>query len=201
MRSTRTMRTMRTTRTAKSGRRGRQAGLSMIELLIAMFVLAVGMMGNMILVRTAIVNNNRNKMDTTATALAQMVLEQINSRQATANTNIIINDCAGVARRINPNGVLPPKGAGATLIQSGFNAGNIDFTQDLSALTAANYAMQYITCGPANQQVTYEIRWNVTTMTGFTKLVTVSARKQIATNTSSLPFFSVPVTLRGIAGQ
>jgi hypothetical protein len=38
-------------------------------------------------------------------------------------------------------------------------------------------------------------------MTGFTKLVTVSARKRIATNTSALPFFSVPVTLRGIGGQ
>ena len=200
MRSTRTMRTMRTTRTAKSGRRGRQAGLSMIELLIAMFVLAVGMMGNMILVRTAIVNNNRNKMDTTATALAQMVLEQINSRQATTPSNILITDCVGTPNLfINPNGA-PPPGAGATLIQRGFNMGNIDFSQDLSAVPKF-YAMQYITCGPANQQVTYEIRWNVTTMTGFTKLVTVSARKQIATNTSALPFFSVPVTLRGIAGQ
>ena len=187
--------TMRKTRTAKNGRGGRQAGLSMVELLVAMFVLAVGMMGSMILVRTAIVNNNKNKLDTTATALAQMVLEQINSRQATANTNITINDCAGVARTINPNA------GGATLIPSGFNMGNIDFTQDLSALTATGYGMQYNTCGPANQQVTYEIRWNVTTMTGFTKLVTVSARKRVATGTSALPFFSVPVTLRGIAGQ
>ncbi|MGH9492237.1 MAG: type IV pilus modification PilV family protein [Terriglobales bacterium] len=192
---------MHSTRPVKNGRRGRQAGLSMVELLVAMLVLAVGMMGSMILVRTAIVNNNRNKLDTTATALAQMVLEQIESRQATTATNITINDCAGVARTINPNGLPGPAGAGALLIQSGFNAANIDFSQDFTALTPTNYAMQYITCGPANQQVTYEIRWNVTTMTGFTKLVTVSARKQIATNTNALPFFSVPVTLRGIAGQ
>ena len=167
----------------------------MVELMIAMLVLVVGMMGSMILVRTAIVNNNRNKLDTAATALAQMVLEQITSRPATTNTNIIINDCSGVARTINPNV------GGATLIPSGFNMGNIDFTQNLSALTPTGYGMQYITCGPANQQVTYEVRWNVTAMTGFTKLVTVSARKQVATNTSALPFFSVPVTLRGIAGQ
>ena len=192
--------TMRKTRTAKNGRGGRQAGLSMVELLVAMLVLAVGMMGSMILVRTAIVNNNKNKMDTTATALAQMVLEQINSRQATAISNILITDCAGTPNLfINPNGA-PAPGAGATLIQRGFNMGNIDFSQDLGAVPQF-YAMQYTTCGPANQQVTYEVRWNVTAMTGFTKLVTVSARKRIATGTSALPFFSVPVTLRGIAGQ
>jgi prepilin-type N-terminal cleavage/methylation domain-containing protein len=186
---------MRTTRTAGAAKnRGRQSGMSMVEVLIAMLVLVVGMMGSMILVRTAIVNNNRNKLDTTSTALAQMVLEQITSRQATANTNIIINDCTGVARTINPNV------GGATLIAAGFNQGNIDFTQNLAAVPAG-YSMQYITCGNANAQVTYEIRWNVTAMTVFTKLVTVSARKQIATATGSLPYFSVPVTLRGIAGE
>jgi Tfp pilus assembly protein PilV len=168
--------------------------MSMVELLVAMLVLVVGMMGSMILVRTAIVNNNRNKLDTTATALAQMVLEQITSRPATTNTNIVINDCAGVPRTINPNV------GGATLITAGFNQGNIDFNQNFAAVPAG-YATQYTTCGPANAQVTYEIRWNVTAMTGFTKLVTVSARKQITNTTGSLPLFAVPVTLRAIAGQ
>jgi type IV pilus assembly protein PilV len=190
---------MQAKETAKQSRRTRQAGLSMVELLVAMMVLAVGMMGSMILVRTAIVNNNRNKMDTTATALAQMVLEQINSRPVTTVTNITINDCAGVARTINPNGAASP-GAGATLLTSGFNSGNIDFSQDITAVPVG-YGMQYVTCGPANQQVTYDVRWNITNMTGFTRLVTVSARKQIATNTGALPFFAVPVTLRGIGGQ
>jgi Tfp pilus assembly protein PilV len=186
----------------------------MIELLIAMLVLMIGLMGSMILVRTAIVNNNRNKLDTTATALAQLVLEQINSRPATTNTNITILDCTGVARTINPNGAAGPNGAGATLITAGVNTGSIDFTQDFAAVPAG-YAMQYVTCGSApgtqaeaaGAQVTYEIRWNVTTIqpagdtTSFTKLVTVSARKQITTNTSALPYFSIPVTLRGIGGQ
>jgi prepilin-type N-terminal cleavage/methylation domain-containing protein len=189
---TRTKSITRTVGAAKN--RGRQSGMSMVELLIAMLVLVVGMMGSMILVRTAIVNNNRNKLDTTSTALAQMVLEQITSRPSTVNTNIVINDCSGVARTINPNA------GGATLLASGFNQGNIDFTQNLAAVPAG-YSMQYVTCGPVGGQVTYEIRWNVTTMTAFTKLVTVSSRKQIATNSGSLPYFAVPVTLRGIAGQ
>ena len=177
--------------------RGRQRGMSMVELLIAMLVLVVGMMGSMILVRTAIVNNNRNKLDTAATALAQMVLERITSRPATVTTNITVTDCAGVARTVNPNV------GGATLIASAFNQGNIDFSQDFAAVPAG-YATQYITCGPVGSQVTYEIRWNVQPANGansFTKLVTVSARKQITNPNGSLPFFAVPVTLRAIAGQ
>ncbi len=205
------MRLRKTSETAKQPRRTRQAGLSMVELLMAMLVLAVGMMGSMILVRTAIVNNNRNKLDTTSTALAQMVLEQINSRPVTTTTNITIIDCTGVARTINPNAAAFP-GAGAAIIQSspppGQNIGDINFAQDLTAVPVG-YAMQYVTCGAAagtpgaaaGGQVTYEIRWNVTTMTGFTRLVTVSARKRIATGTSALPFFSIPFTLRGIGGQ
>jgi type IV pilus assembly protein PilV len=201
-------RTARTTRTAPVRR---QAGLSMIELLIAMMVLAVGMMGSMILVRTAIVNNNRNKLDTTSTALAQMVLERIQARPATVNSTFTITDCTGVVSTINPTPAASP-GAGAKIITSsppsGQNVGDIDFTQNFAAVPVG-YAMQYTTCGPAagtpgaaaGGQVTYEIRWNVTTMTGFTKLVTVSARKRINTASSALPFFSIPFTLRGVAGQ
>ena len=107
-------RSLRTVSAAKQ--RGRQRGMSMVELLIAMLVLVVGMMGSMILVRTAIVNNNRNKLDTAATALAQMVLERITSRPATVTTNITVTDCAGVARTINPNV------GGATLIASAFRS-------------------------------------------------------------------------------
>jgi type II secretory pathway pseudopilin PulG len=185
--------------------------MSMIELLIAMMVLMVGMMGSMILVRTAIVNNNRNKLDTTSTALAQMVLEQIESRPSTTNGIFTITDCTGVASNVNPTAAASP-GAGANVIQAspppGQSIGDVDFTQDFTAVPVG-YAMQYVTCGPApgalgaaaGPRVTYEIRWNVRTMTGFTKLVTVSARKRIATSTSALPFFSVPYTLRGIAGQ
>lgn len=202
---------LRATGAGTPPRPARQSGMSMIELLIAMMVLAVGMMGSMILVRTAIVNNNRNKLDTTSTALAQMVLEQIESRPSTANGVFTITDCTGVVSNVNPTGAASP-GAGAKVIQSspppGQNIGDIDFTQDFTAVPAG-YAMQYVTCGPAagtpgaaaGPQVTYEIRWNVTTMTPFTKLVTVSARKRIATSTSALPFFSIPYTLRGIAGQ
>ena len=179
--------------TARAGKR-RQSGMSMVELMIAMLVLVVGMMGSMILVRTAIVNNNRNKLDTASTALAQMVLEQITSRPANTTTNIVINDCAGVARTINPNV------GGAALIGAGFNQGNIDF----SVAAPAGYSMQYISCGPAGVRVTYDIRWNVQAANGansFTKLVTVSARKQMTNPAASLPFFAVPVTLRAIAGQ
>src|SRR5512142_1790278 len=41
----------------------RQRGMSLIELMLAMFVLAVGLAGGMILVSPAIASNNRNKLD------------------------------------------------------------------------------------------------------------------------------------------
>ena len=55
----------------RPGRRVRpaEAGMSLIELMIAMIVLVVGMMGIMVMISTAITTNARNKMDTTATAL------------------------------------------------------------------------------------------------------------------------------------
>ncbi|HEV2020930.1 MAG TPA: prepilin-type N-terminal cleavage/methylation domain-containing protein [Terriglobales bacterium] len=181
--------------------RSRQSGMSMIELLIAMLVLVVGMMGSMILVRTAITGNNRNKLDTASTALAQMVMEEIIARPAKVNTAFVTTDCAGNLLTINPTGAASP-GAGATVAQA---TGTIDYNQNLAAVPAG-YSMTYITCGDAaansaNARVTYEIRWNVQTMSANTKLVTVSARKQITTAAGSLPYFSVPVTLRGVAGN
>ena len=55
-------------RNRKAGR-SNEAGLSLIELMIAMVIMTVGFMATMILISTAIATNNRNKLDTTATAL------------------------------------------------------------------------------------------------------------------------------------
>jgi hypothetical protein len=59
--------------------------------------------------------------------------------------------------------------------------------------------MQFVTCDDAGIESTYEVRWNIRTVTGFTKLVTVSSRQIAATAES--PFYAQPVTLRTIAGQ
>ena len=53
-----------------------QEGLTIIELLIAMFVLAVGILGSMSLVIMAINGDFRSKQQSNSTTLAQMVTEK-----------------------------------------------------------------------------------------------------------------------------
>ncbi|HYX70201.1 MAG TPA: prepilin-type N-terminal cleavage/methylation domain-containing protein, partial [Terriglobales bacterium] len=117
---------MRFRRTPRSS----ASGMTLIELMIAMVVLAVGLIAIANVVAIAIANNNRNRMDTTSTMLSEMVLEQIQSVPATSNVVLTVTDCAGNVLNINTTGAAAPAGAGANLIAPGaaINAGNIDYT-------------------------------------------------------------------------
>ncbi len=171
--------------------------MSLIELMIALVVLVVGMLALMTLVTTAISTNNRNKVDTTGTMLTQTVLDGIAARPATAGTTFQLTDCnpaGGTTWTIATAGAASP-GAGANVVSS---SGNIDFTQAYSSVPAS-YAMLYVTCGAGGTQATYDVRWNIQTLTAYTKLITVSSRQVGATQ--NVPFFSPPITLRTIAGQ
>jgi len=187
--------------------------MSLIELMIAMVVLVVGMMGVMILITTAIASNNRNKLDTTATAISQMVIERIAAQSAFTVQNcstqtsvpcVRVQDCRPASAggpqtwAVATAGAAAP-GAGALINNA---TGNIDFTQQYAAVPA-NYKMEFVSCGAAGQQATYDVRWNVRTITGFSKLVTVSTRQIGATagGPGSLKLFVPPVTLRTIAGM
>jgi prepilin-type N-terminal cleavage/methylation domain-containing protein len=188
-------------------RRSASSGMTLIELMIAMVVLAVGLIAIANVVALAIAHNNRNRLDTTATMLSEMVLEQIQSVPATSNVILTVTDCAGNVRNINTTGAAAPAGAGATLITSGaaLNAGSIDYTQTEAAIPVG-YSMDYTTCGPAGAGVTYELRWNIVNGTNaFTKIVTVSSRLRMTPGTvgatPNAVYFAPPVTLRGIAGQ
>ena len=184
----------------RPGRRVRpaEAGMSLIELMISMIVLVVGMMGIMVMISMAITTNARNKMDTTATALSQMVIEAVASQSVVTGTPFTVTDCNPVGAggpqvwTVNTVGVAAP-GAGAPLDANG----NMDFTVNYAAVPA-NYKMQFVSCGSGGRQTTYEVRWNVTNISAFSKLVTVSSRQIGATATSAT--FTVPVTLRTIAG-
>lgn len=185
---------------------GHESGMTMIELMLAMVVLAVGMLGVMVLISTAIASNSRNKIDTTGTMLAQTVLEQISAQSAGINAAIPITDCRPASRggpqtfnMVTTDGASP-NGAGALLA-----SGSIDYTQAVGVVPAG-YQMTYYTCGANNREVPYDVRWNVMTVhnqggTTFTKLITVSARQvaPVGGNTQ-LRYFVPPITLSGIAG-
>lgn len=185
------------------GRRA-ERGMSLMELMIAMLVLAVGLAGITILLTTAIASNNRNSRDTTSTLLAQMVIEQISGQHVYSDATIAVTDCAGNVWAIQTTPGAAGQGSGATLKADG----TINFTQAL-ANVPANYSMQYVDCSNAGGlQTTYDVRWNVMSVSANTtsRLITAAARPT-GSNANALGglFFAIPANLRGIgapsAGQ
>lgn len=176
-------------------------GFSLIELMIAIAVLAIGMCALAGLFTTAVMNNGRSKGDTTATMLAQMVLEKIAAQPASSAATFTLTDCnssGGTNWTIATAGAASP-GAGANLDS---NTASIDFTQSYSAVTA-NYKMQFVACGNNGRQAIYDVRWNIQTIVANrTRVITVSARPRSAGNATSVSnlMFALPVTLRTVGG-
>jgi prepilin-type N-terminal cleavage/methylation domain-containing protein len=175
--------------TKKNNMRRGERGMTMIELLIAMVVLAAGLAAVMVLVNGAITSNARNKFDTTATTLSETVLERIAAAGPSATGTVTITDCANNLLTLNTAGAASP-GAGATVNA----AGNISF----SGSAPTGYGISYVACAKNNSQATYDIRWNIVSHTSgsavYSKTITVSARESAAGSLGSL--FAAPVTLR-----
>ena len=119
---------------SRLSRRHRAAskGFSLIELLIAMLVLTVGLLGGMIVIVTAIASNARSRLDTTGVALAQSTMDRIVVLSISAATqSTSMTDCDGVAHNISTVASDAP-GSGAPLTNiTSLPDGNqvIDFSQ------------------------------------------------------------------------
>jgi type IV pilus assembly protein PilV len=175
----------------------KQRGISLIELMIAMSVLLVGVLGAVMPVILAIGANGRSRQQSNSTVVAQMVMEKIMSVPAnqTPVPPIQIIDCTGVAQIINTTAAAAP-GAGATLL----GTGDVDFSQAQGAAGApAGYFINYTNCGTNGRQSVFDVRWNIQTVSGYLKLVTVSAK--LRGNGTDLKTFSLPVTIRSMAGE
>jgi Tfp pilus assembly protein PilV len=178
--------------------KNRQRGMSLIELMIACFVLVVGMLGSLSLILLAIATNSRNKFDTTGTMLAQMVVEQINTLPTNMNVSTIdMTDCGGTLHTVSVVGGDVGVPTGSALISTSntntaYRAGDIDFSE---ATPAANYHMMWTTCGNAQ----FDIRWNVNQISDRSRLITVSAR-QLLFKGKNANLFAPPITLRTISG-
>ena len=189
-----------------NARRSPQRGMSLIELMIAMVVLAIGLGGITTLLVIAIGTNNRNSKDTTATMLAQLVIEEIGSQDPNSGIlTIPITDCAGNAFNVAVTSGAAPAGTGAALVTGATlaNYGSIDQTQAVGAIPAG-YQMNYVACSVAGgSQTTYDVRWNVMTITAAnSRLITASARQlNSSSNLLGGPIFALPVNLRGIGGH
>src|SRR5882672_1404336 len=76
-------------------RQKNSAGFSLVELMIAVSILAVAILGGMTMIVLGIARNGGNRMDTAATNVAQTVLEDIASASPKSNATLTITDCAG----------------------------------------------------------------------------------------------------------
>ena len=190
--------------------------MSLLELIIAMTVLTVGMLGSMVMILTAMESNSRNKTDNLATILDQEVMEKF----ATLNNypkalSATIYDCALTGGSADSHlvslgqGTYAAGGNGAVLytsstVPAGYNVGDIDWSQatpTLATSTTAGYAMLYRTCSGDN----YEVRWNimdannpaaVAPAVSRISLLTVSARQTAAKGSPLGMLFAPPTTLR-----
>jgi prepilin-type N-terminal cleavage/methylation domain-containing protein len=167
-----------------------QGGFTLIELMIAIMVLVVGVLGGMTMIIIGMTRNNSNRVDTTATNVAQTILEDISGVPTSNNTPLTITDCLGTNLSIN---TAP---GGAALSATG------DVRWDVAA--PAGYGFTYTVCGdPADPnnglQTPYDVRWNVQAAGGggFGKLVTVSARQPFSVGKSGISWLP-PVTLRTV---
>ena len=185
-----------------------ERGMSMLELLIAMTVLAVGMLGCVVMILAGVQSNSRNKNDTTAVVLDQEILETFATYKNYPTSGFVaINDCGvGVTSVHNANVVQAagPAGAGATLYTAATaplpsNVGDIDWTQPspvLATNAVTGYAMQYQACNGD----TFEVRWNVMEVSpnpsSRISMLTVSSRQTSAGATHNTTLFANPTTLR-----
>jgi Tfp pilus assembly protein PilV len=178
-----------------------EAGSSLLEVMIAGLVFTIGLLGSMGLIVTAIAGNNRSKIDSTATLIAQRTMERIASVPATAtasttpSSTVSITDCnpdsSSATHSIN---TLDSAGTGTGASLSG---GGIDF----SASKVSGYWMTYDACqtSTGQPQGTYDVRWYVKTITANAKLVVVAAER-MGTQTGHAKDFIRPVSLKMIVG-
>lgn len=167
-----------------------ESGMSLIELMIAMVVLLVGLVGSLALVATSVGNNGRSRQQGNATIVAQLVTEKISSVKATTSPLLTVIDCAG--NNFNVSTTAP---GGSPLTAQG----DVDFTQ----APVPGYQLLYTDCGTAGRQFTYDVRWNIQQPTTNVKFLTVTAQKANVNVGArwDLRYVSLPVTIRTLIGQ
>ena len=180
----------------------RERGSMLLELLIAIVVLAVGMGGLIPLLVSSMYTNSKSGTDTTSTMVAEHILEQITAEPADSNNTLPLTDCAGTQWTIATAGATVGNGNGGSYGGNGANltsAGIIDWTQSYSNV-ASNYKALYVACGAGGRQMTYDIRWDVISMTSYTRMVMISARPSGSPVVGGLRYV-IPINLRTIGGH
>ena len=162
-------------------------GFSLLEVLIAVSVLAVGILGGMGVICAATASNGSSKLNTAGATLAESTMEKILAVPKTAtgaNAMTSITDCNGNAFIIN-TAAGPPLPSGSTP--------SIDYTQP----PVANYSMTYTTCSG----LSFDVRWRIDGgPTPSTQFVTVSV-KSLRNAGTPAAVLARKFTLRSLRGN
>jgi prepilin-type N-terminal cleavage/methylation domain-containing protein len=143
----------------------RAEGFSLLELMIAISVLAVGLLGGMAVICAATASNGGSKLNSAAATLAESTMERISAIPENATgtaATAAVTDCKGNTFTMNtaPGGSPGPFPA-------------IDYTQP----PVANYSMLYSMCSG----LSFDVRWRIDRgPTPSTQLVTVSVKSVAA---------------------
>lgn len=170
-------------RQKKSLPRG-ERGMTLIELMIALVVLLVGVVGCMSLVALSMGSDSRSRQQSNSTSVSQMITEKISSVKASTSPTLTVTDCVGNSFTVN----TAPGGAP-------LSGRAVDYSQ----ATVAGYFMLYADCGTNGRQMIYDVRWNVVQTTPYVKFLVVSAKMQTAG--TDIRMFALPVTVRTLIGQ
>jgi hypothetical protein len=161
--------------------------------MIAMAVLAVGLLGGIVVIAVATANDGRSKLHTTAATIAESTMEKIvaipqKAVGTAAQTRMA--DCAGNTFTIE---TAP---GGSDLITDGAFSGSVNY----SLAPLPNYSMRYVMCS-SGVGVTYDVRWRIDAgPTPSTQLVTVSAKPNLG-NGAAAAQFTLPYTLHQLRGN
>lgn len=168
-------------------------GFSLIEVMIAMAVLAVGLLGGIVVIAVATANDGRSKLHTTAVTLASSTMERIFAvpkRAVGPAAQTKVTDCAGNTFTIETSA------GGSQLIDGGAFTGSVDFSQ----APVPDYSMRYVMCSTGTG-VTYDVRWRIDAgPTPSTQWVTVSAKPMVG-NGATAAQFTLPFTLHQVRGN
>ena len=167
-------------------------GMTLVELLIALTIASFGMLAITTLFVNAMSANGRSKRDTTATLVAQGIMEQISLGVSMGLPTVPVTDCQNNV--VNASTAGTAGGAGAALDANG----NISF---VGAAPGGGYSMTYTVCTQNGQTNSYDVRWNVQTLdvtpvADYMMIVKVAAQPNSMQQARS---FVAPVTLKTIA--
>jgi prepilin-type N-terminal cleavage/methylation domain-containing protein len=175
-----------------------QRGFSLVEVMMALLVMGIGLVGGIMVIAVSTVNNGNSKLHTAAATLARSTMEKILAipQGLPGNTQTSMTDCAGNNFVVETAPTAPQ--SGTPLIQSGAFNGSVDF----SAAPVPNYSMQYVACSNTGPGMVYDIRWSVIAgPTPATQLVTVSAKPGIGNQATPAAKLTLPVTFHQLRGN